>query len=43
MGIIIILGIAIIGWILIPSIFWAIIFEIVLAITLFFLMSQSNE
>lgn len=42
MGLIIFLLIAIVGWMLIPSFFWAIVFEIVLIIVGFFI-SKSNE
>lgn len=42
MGLIIFLLIAIVGWMLIPSFFWAIVFEIVLIIV-GFLISKSNE
>lgn len=42
MGIIIFLLIAIGGWMLIPSFFWAIVFEIVLIAAGFFIISKKN-
>lgn len=42
MGIIIFLLIAIGGWMLIPSFFWAIVFEIVLIVAGFFIISKKN-
>lgn len=42
MGIIIFLLIAIGGWMLIPSFFWAIVFEIIVIAAGFFIISKKN-
>lgn len=42
MGIIIFLLIAIGGWMLIPSFFWAIVFEIIVITAGFFIISKKN-
>lgn len=41
--ILIVLLIAFLGWIMIDSVFWAVVFEIVYFIAIFFLMSMSDE
>lgn len=43
MGIIVFLLIAIGGWMLMPSFFWGIVFEIILIIVGFLIISKSND